>query len=601
MLPRRPLLLTAAASVLLRARKARADTPLNTLFAQFADEMLRRVPERATSLGLDVGALAELRGKLHEESPEAIAQDKKDTARRLAQLRAIDRAGLRGMDAVNYDTVLFSLDVEDEANRTFDYGTTGARSPYVLSQLTGAYQSVPDFLDTQHPVKTLGDAEDYLSRVAAFATLMDQERAVFNHDAALGVIPPDFIIDKTLEQMGALLATPPEKATIVTALVRKTAAARLPGLWQARVMSAYKMLVLPALQRQADALRAAKAQAVHTAGVARLPKGPQFYRLGLKTYTTASTSPADIHKTGLDLVTSLSAQIDTLLRKQGRADGTVGARLAALAADKKYVYDDTDEAKVKLIDELNGLVATMQAKLPERFDHLPKVTVQIRRVPKAIEAGAPGGYYQRGALDGSRPGAYYINLRDTAEWPRWTLPTLTYHEAIPGHHLQISLAQETAHLPLIRKMGGFSGYSEGWALYAEQLAVEMGMYDADPLGLIGQLQAALFRAVRLVVDSGLHAMDWSREKAVDYYVAALGDKKSAAITEVERYCVWPGQACSYMIGKLAWLRLREQARTALGARFDIKAFHDAGLLSGAVPLDVLNQVVAAYIAGDKPG
>ncbi len=596
MLTRRSFSIAAGTAILLAGGKAAADTSLDTLFTQFADEMLKRVPERATSLGLDVGPLADLRGKLHEESLAAIAQDKKDTARRLAALRAIDRAGLKGLDAVNYDTVLFSLSTEDEANRMFDYGTGGARSPYVLSQLTGAYQSIPDFLDTQHPLKTQADAEDYLTRVGAFATLMDQELAVFNHDAALGVVPPDFIIDKTLQQMGVLLATPPDKATIVASLMRRTAAAKLSGDWETRVLAVYKSQVLPALQRQVDALRAARVHAVHSAGVARLPKGGDFYRLGLKTYTTASISPADIHKTGLDLVASLSAQIDTLLRRQGMNDGTVGQRLAAMAADKKYVYDDTDEAKEKLIADLNGLVAVMQGKLPERFDHLPKVTVQIRRVPKAIEAGAPGGYYQRGALDGSRPGAYYINLRDTAEWPRWTLPTLTYHEAIPGHHLQISLAQETAKLPLIRKMGGFSGYSEGWALYAEQLAVEMGMYDTDPLGQIGQLQAALFRAVRLVVDSGLHAMDWSRETAVDYYVAALGDKKSAAVTEVERYCVWPGQACSYMIGKLAWLRLRDQAKTAMGARFDIKKFHDAGLLSGAVPLDVLDRVIGAYIS-----
>ena len=596
MIARRPLMIAAAASVLLRARQAAADTPLDALFTQFADEMLKRVPERATSLGLDVGPLAGLRGKLHEASLEALAQDKKDTARRLAALRGIDRTTLKGMDAVNYDTVLFSLSTEDEANRMFDYGPGGARSPYVLSQLTGAYQAVPDFLDTQHPLKTPGDAEDYLARISAFATLMDQELAVFRHDAAQGVLPPDFIIDKTLEQMGVLLATAPEKATIVTSVARRTAAAKLPGDWEGRALASYKTQVLPALQRQAEALRASRSRAVHAAGVARLPKGADFYRLGLKTYTTASISPADIHKTGLDLVASLSAQIDTLLRHQGMNDGSVGQRLAALAAAKRYVYDDTDEAKEKLITDLNGLVAAMQAKLPERFDHLPKVTVQIRRVPKAIEAGAPGGYYQRGALDGSRPGAYYINLRDTAEWPRWTLPTLTYHEAIPGHHLQISLAQETAKLPLIRKMEGFSGYSEGWALYAEQLAVEMGMYDKDPLGLIGQLQAALFRAVRLVVDSGLHAMDWSRETAVEYYVAALGDKKSAAITEVERYCVWPGQACSYMIGKLAWLRLRNQAQTAMGARFDIKTFHDAGLLSGAVPLDVLDRVIGAYIS-----
>jgi uncharacterized protein (DUF885 family) len=604
MLTRRRLTLTAAQSaafaVLVGSWQANADappaTPLDALFAQFAQELLLRVPERATSLGLDVGKLAPLRSELHQASLAAIAEDRQDNARRLAQLQAIGRHGLSGLQAANYDTVLFSLQIEDEAGRLFDYGPGGARSPYVLSQLTGAYQSVPDFLDTQHPIKTAEDAQAYLARLEAFVRLLDQELEVFRHDAALHVVPPDFILDKALVQMGLFLATPAANATIVTSLARRAAAAKLPADYASQAATIYTGKIIPALKRQADALKQARTTAVHSAGVGHLPKGADFYRLGLKTYTTASLSPADIHRTGLDLVTSLSAQIDTALRKQGLKDGTVGARLAALAADKRYVYDDTDEAKQQLIADLNQRVAVMQAKLPDRFDTLPKVTVQIRRVPKAIEAGAPGGYYQRGALDGSRPGAYYINLRDTAEWPRWTLSTLTYHEAIPGHHLQISLAQETPGLPLIRKMGGFSGYSEGWALYAEQLAVEMGMYDNDPLGHIGQLQAALFRAVRLVVDSGLHAQDWSRERAVDYYVDTLGEKRSAAITEVERYCVWPGQACSYMIGKLAWLRLRDQANTALGSRFDIKKFHDAGLLSGGLPLDVLDRVIGEYIA-----
>ena len=604
MITRRTLTLSAAQAagfaILLRAWHAGADTPpqskLDALFAKFAEEMLVRVPERATSLGLDSGKLAPLRAKLHEASLAAIAQDKQDNARRLAELRAIDRAPLTGLDAANYDTVLFTLEVDDEAGRLFDYGTGGARSPYVLSQLTGAYQSVPDFLDNQHPIKTADDAEAYLARMAAFARLMDQEREVFAHDSQAGVIPPDFIIDTALVQMGVFLATPAARATLVTSLAKRASAAKLDGGYATRAAALYTDQVLPALQRQADALKAARAKAVSEAGVARLPKGPDFYRLGLKTYTTASLSPEQIHQTGLDLVTSLSAQIDAALRKQGFSDGTVGARLAAMAADKTQLYENTDAAKETLIADLNARVAVMQGKLTERFDTLPKVTVQIRRVPKAIEAGAPGGYYQRGALDGSRPGAYYINLRDTAEWPKWTLSTLTYHEAIPGHHLQISLAQETPGLPLLRKMGGFSGYAEGWALYAEQLAVEMGMYDNDPLGLIGQLQAALFRAVRLVVDSGLHAQGWSRDRAVDYYVAALGDKRSAATTEVERYCVWPGQACSYMIGKLTWLRLRDQAKAKQGETFDIKKFHDVGLLSGSLPLDVLDRVVTAAFA-----
>jgi uncharacterized protein (DUF885 family) len=243
-------------------------------------------------------------------------------------------------------------------------------------------------------------------------------------------------------------------------------------------------------------------------------------------------------------------------------------------------------------------VKEVRARLPQWFGALPKADVVIKRVPKNIEAGQPGGYYNGPSLDGKRPGFYWINLRDTAEVPRWLLPTLTYHEAIPGHHLQISIQQE-AGLPLIRKVSFFSAYVEGWALYAEQLTAEMGLYDHDPLSRIGQLHDSMFRGVRLVVDSGMHALKWSREQAVKYYVDTLGDAQTAAITEIERYCVLPGQACSYMLGKLAFLAEREKAKAALGAKFDIRKFHDAMLLAGAVPLELLDGITARYIAASK--
>jgi uncharacterized protein (DUF885 family) len=263
--------------------------------------------------------------------------------------------------------------------------------------------------------------------------------------------------------------------------------------------------------------------------------------------------------------------------------------------DKRFLYPNTDAGKETLIADLNVKVQAVQAKLPQWFGALPKAKVEIKRIPKYTEAGAPGGYYNNGSLDGTRPGQYYINLRDTAEVPSWTLPTLTYHESIPGHHLQLSLQQE-ADLPMIRRLSFFSAYIEGWALYAEQLADEMGMYDTDPWGRIGYLHDAALRAVRLVVDTGLHAMRWSREQAIRYFVDTIGDQDTAAATEVERYCVWPGQACAYMLGKLEWLKLRDQAKARLGARFDIRRFHDAGLLSGAMPLEVLDAVIADWIA-----
>jgi len=294
------------------------------------------------------------------------------------------------------------------------------------------------------------------------------------------------------------------------------------------------------------------------------------------------------------VVANCTAQIDAIMKQHGMTQGTVGHRLRGMYEDPKFRYPNTDAGKDKLLADLNVKVQTVRAKLPQYFAVLPKADVIIKRIPKYTEASQPGGYYQQPSLDGKRPGSYYINLRDTAEVPSWTLPTLTYHESIPGHHLQLSIQSE-ANLPLIRKVSFFSSYIEGWALYAEQLGDEMGMYDNDPFGRIGYLHDAMMRGVRLVVDTGMHAMRWSREKAVKYYTDTLGDPDSAAITEVERYCVWPGQACAYMLGKLTILRLREKAKTALGPRFDIKEFHKAILIGGAVPLTTLETIVDNYI------
>ena len=607
MLHRRSLLTTMAAAGLVPGLGRAAPGPdgtdpsarLHALFDRFVQEQLQRNPELATSLGLDNGALAPLKSRLSDVSMAADAKDRRDNAARLAALQAVDRGKLTGVDVASYDTVLYELQLIQAGYDGFDYNGGSLQTPYVVNQLVGTYHDAPDFLDTQHEVKTAADAEAYIARLNAIPRSMDQELERMRHDAGVGVVPPDFVIDKTLIQMKAFLDTPTDRATLVASLVRRAKAAGLTADYGSRASDIYTRQIVPALTRQADYFKSARAKAVHTAGVARLPKGGDYYALSLKSYTTSSMSPSQIHQTGLQLVGELSSGIDTLLRAQNFTAGTVGERLASLAANPAYIYPDTDAGKETLIADLNKKVRVMQAKLPQYFGALPKASVEIRRVPKAIEAGAPGGYYQPGTLDGSRAGAYYINLRDTAEVPRWALPTLTFHESIPGHHLQLTLAQEMQDLPLIRKIVFFSGYGEGWALYAEQLAVEMGMYDDDPLGHIGQMQGALFRAVRLVVDTGMHAQGWSREQAVKYFVDTLGEKQSSAVTEVERYCVWPGQACSYMVGKLTWLHLRAQARAALGPKFDIRKFHDAGLLSGALPLDVLEQVIGHYVSTAK--
>jgi uncharacterized protein (DUF885 family) len=332
-------------------------------------------------------------------------------------------------------------------------------------------------------------------------------------------------------------------------------------------------------------------KATHDAGVWRLPDGEAYYAAALVIWTTTGKKPEEIHQLGLETVKDHTARIDSLMRKIGMTQGTVGERLRAMYKDPKFQYANNDEAKDTLLANLNARVQRVRAKLPAYFGTLPKADVQIKRVPKEIEAGAPGGYYNSPSLDGKRPGIYWINLRDTSEQPKWTLPTLTYHESIPGHHLQLSIQRE-ANLPLIRKVSFYSAYIEGWALYAEQLAAEMGEYDDDPTGHIGQLHDSMLRAVRLVVDTGLHGKRWSREKAVQYFVDTLGDPEAASVTEVERYSVWPGQACTYMLGKLTFLSQRARAQQTLGTKYDVRSFHDAMLLPGAVPLDLLDGVYA---------
>jgi uncharacterized protein (DUF885 family) len=277
--------------------------------------------------------------------------------------------------------------------------------------------------------------------------------------------------------------------------------------------------------------------------------------------------------------------------------GSVSERLAALNADPSHLFPDTDAGKTACVAYLNQLVAEMKPRLPAVFNVLPKAELRIERVPAFIENGAPLGYYSAAPIDGSRPAIYHINLKDTADWPKWSLPTLSYHEGIPGHHLQNSVSREHGDLPIYRRAGGqFAGYGEGWALYAEQLSDEIGAYDNDPLGRIGFNQALLFRAVRLVADSGIHAQRWSREKAIQYMVETCGRTEGAMTSELERYCVWPGQACSYKLGHTVITRLRTQAKAKLGDRFDLKGFHDAVLLNGALPLPVLETVVNGWAA-----
>ena len=599
MLNRRHLLSAAGASALaaslpsLAAAQTPASAQLQTLMDDFFKEVLDHSPEAVAQLGLDKGERAAAKSLLDDASLKGLAADRARTADQLRRLKTVDRAQLSGMDAVNYDAVRFVVENEDEAGRRIPYGH-GAGQPYVLSQLNGAYQSIPDFLGTQHVIETKADADAYLSRLSAFATVMDQELDHARRDVGLGVVPPDFIIAKALTQMTGLLG-PAAASPLVTSVAERAKQKGIAGDYAGQASKIYTDKIAPALKRQIAFMEGLKSKAVHDAGCWRLPDGEEYYRLSLRDSTTTNLSPDEIHEMGLDQARQLGSRADALLKAQGYSQGSVGDRIQALFKDTRYHYANTDAAKEQLIGDLNLQVKAMYERLPKYFGTLPKSPVEVRRVPKFIEAGAPGGYYNTPSLDGTRPGIYWINLRDTAENPTWTLPTLTYHEAAPGHHNQLALQQE-ADLPMLRRIVFFSAYGEGWALYAEQLAKEMGVYDDNPLGEIGYLQSSLFRSARLVVDTGLHAKRWSREKAIETMTSIDGSPTSSATTEIERYCVWPGQACSYMVGKLTWVRLREAAQARLGGAFDIRKFHDAGLLIGAVPLTVLDTAITDWAA-----
>ncbi|PQZ81101.1 MULTISPECIES: DUF885 family protein [unclassified Brevundimonas] len=590
MIDRRRLLLTAAATAavapsLAHAAANDADGRLNALLDGWFEADIDDNPEYATNLGLDRGARSSLSSKLTAISPDAIRADRDKAISRWSTLRAFDQTGLSEAGALNYAIAAFGRETSAETSR-FAYGSgPGRPSPYIVTQLSGAYFETPDFMDNQHRVEDAAGAEAFLSRLEAFAGVLDGETEKVREDAGQGVIPPDFIIDRMLPQVRTLRDTPAAELAMVKSLVRKTAALNLSG-YDARAAAIVDQKVKPALARQIAALEAIRPQATHDAGVWRLPEGEAFYANGLKSNTTTTLSAAEIHKMGQEQVAEISAEIDLILKSQGYTQGTVGERIQALNKDPAQLFPNTDAGKEELLAWLNQQVAALEPKLPSVFGRLPKTHVEIRRVPVSIQSGAPGGYYQGPPLDGSRPGAYYINLRDSGNWPKFALPTLTYHEASPGHHLQVALQRESGELPQWRRAGGFSAYNEGWALYAEAVAAnDLHAYADNPLGRVGFLMSYLFRAVRLVVDTGLHSERWSRERAVEYMAASGAKPLDASNSEINRYCVWPGQACAYKVGHTVIARLRAEAEARPG--FDLRAFHDKVLVNGSLPLAVL--------------
>ncbi|MEQ1812488.1 MAG: DUF885 family protein [Terricaulis sp.] len=576
-------------------------TRMNEVLDRSVANSLRRSPERCTSLGLtEERAGYRFIDKVSDASKQAAREAREQTRTSLNELRAIDRESLPARDKVTYDVVATAW-ANNLASAEFEVGG-GAGAPYVVTQLTGAYRSMPNFLNEQHPLRTTDEAEGYVARINGFVGQLEAETGIIAEDAAAGVIPPDFVIDKAIGQLTRFAEGGANQNLLVQSLVRRLPDAQaIPEASRAgyvsRAETAVRDGVIPAVRRQIEALQRIRPRATHDAGIWRLPRGAEMYAAALVSRTTTTMSPDEIHNVGVELIAQLNGEMDAILRAEGLTRGTVAERVQEISRRPDQLYPNTDAGRDQILADLNAQTREIVAMMPRAFNTLAQAQLEIKRVPPFTEAGAPGGYYQRAALDGSRPGAYFINLRDTAEWPRFTLPTLNYHEGVPGHHWQISIQQESGSIPFIRSaMLGFSAFSEGWGLYAEQLADELGAYQNNRLGRLGYLQSATFRASRLVCDTGLHAKRWTREQAIQSMMQATGDLESSVTTEIERYCVQPGQACAYMIGRQAINRIRQQSTTTLGARFDLKAFHDTMLANGAVPLSVLERVLADWAA-----
>jgi uncharacterized protein (DUF885 family) len=572
----------------------------------FTVAYFEEVPEMATYVGAPADVAPGASARLSARSPEADAKRRARMEAELAKLKALDVSALDHARKLQHEILVSQLEGTLAPARAAagygsylgDYGVWF--TPYAAWQNGGVVVSIPNYMEAQQQVASAADAESYLKRLSAYATMLDETTAKLKADAEKGVVPPDFIIDKTKAVIANFIGKPAGENVLASSFAKKLAAAKVEGAdsFVARAETALEAEVYPADQRLIAALDEVRAKATHDAGIWRLPNGDKLYQGLIRQMTDTDMTAEQIHEIGLSEVARISGEMDAILKANGYAKGTVGERMKALAKEKRFFYPNTEQGKQQILKDIAGQLERVNALVPKYFGILPKYAVEVRPVPAFSQDSAPGGYYDSPALDGSRPGIYWINLRDTAIWPKYSVPTLTYHEAVPGHHLQgaISLGQEQ---PLILSVLYSNAFGEGWGLYSEALAKEMGLYEGDPFGDLGRLQDEMHRAIRLVVDTGMHAKRWSREQAIKYMSDYEGADPSEVESEIERYVVWPGQALGYKIGMLKIQELRKNAEAELGPKFDIRGFHDVVLKDGAVPLPILEANVKAWVAEKK--
>ncbi|TQV84692.1 DUF885 domain-containing protein [Exilibacterium tricleocarpae] len=585
--------------------RAEIDTLVDTHTLAF----MQSQPVLSTLLDIDEKLVGgKYNHRLPDYSPDGMNAVQSAMAAAAAQLDAVNRDGLSAKDRLHLDVVAV-IDRYYAGHQPFSAGyidTWGGHLPYIVNQIAGPLIDIPKAMQVQQRIASLEDARDYLARLQAFAPFTEQVLAKLKADESAGVILPKKLFGKTLTYFDNFLAATPAEHALVTTFstrlekVDALSAAQRQQLTQ-QAIDNVNAVVYPGYQKIAAFMREQEQRAPSNDGIWAQPGGADYYLHAIQFLGDSALSAAAIHTTGVNEVQRITTEMDGILKANGLTDGSVGERMMALNSDPRFLYEDSDAGRAQLLADLNTQVEEVMAKAPAMFATLPDADIEVRRIPVVSQAGEAGGFYTAPSLDGSRPGIYWINLRDMKANPSYSLKTLTYHEAVPGHHFQIALNMAQTDIGLLRQNAPFNAYVEGWALYSELLAKEMGMYQDDPWGDLGRLQAELYRAVRLVVDTGLHAKQWTREQAIDYFYQTTGNPITDVIAEIERYMAWPGQALGYKLGMLQFVELRAKAQTALGEAFDLREFHDLILLPGARPMAAVQRDVTAWIAAKQSG
>ncbi len=473
-------------------------------------------------------------------------------------------------------------------------------SAFVVNQINGPLIDIPNNLVNSHTISNVEDANDYLARLTKFSATIDSINNKVIEDAKQGWLPPKVIIKKTISYLEGFVKIDINQTALVASF--ETKLAKLGSLSDEQksemlAVAKEKMSkgVYSGYQKITETLTGLLDKASEESGIWAQPNGSEFYAYSVGKLGDTDLTPDEIHQIGLQEVKRISTEMNRILVGEGYKDGTVGERMTALNDEPRFIYPNTDAGRKELLEFLNVTIDQISKIMPSQFESVPPYPVEVKRIPVATQDSSAGGYYTPPSINGNVPGIYWINLRDTKANPKFDLKTLTFHEAVPGHHWQVALNLAQEHLPLLRRIAPYNAYVEGWALYSEQVAYEMGLYKDDPFGNLGRLKAELFRAVRLVVDTGMHAKGWSRERAIELMESNTALSTHNVQTEIDRYIAWPAQALSYKMGEIKILELRAFAEKELGTGFDIRLFHDEILAHGSVPLDILEFNIKAWV------